>query len=82
MEHKDLNTEKTANSDLADVSVSLSVNVRYKIFIDKMISEIKDLAEMTFNSEQDPEVQWKFFREQLTHYKRSQILKWLDTDDA
>jgi len=58
----------------------LSANTRYAIQVDKMKNSIMELVDDCFNRDTDPEVQWKYFRSQLTHYKREQILAYLETD--
>ena len=63
-------------------NVDFSANAKYAIFVDKMKSEIVDLIEYCFDSKSDPDVQWKLFREQLTHKKREQILRYLETDEC
>lgn len=76
---KELNTNKKAENQ-ACVSGSLSANTRYAIQVDKMKHSIIELVDDCFNRDTDPEVQWMYFREQLTHYKREQILAYLETD--
>lgn len=71
--------EEKQNKSNFDIS-KFSPNTRYAIQVDKMKGGIIDLVEDCFNKETDPEMQWKFFREQLTHYKREQILAYLETD--
>lgn len=56
-------------------------NIKYHLFLDMMRNEIVELVEDVFVGEDDPEYQWKFFRSQLTHWKREQTLKWMDIDD-
>ena len=68
-------------SCLGAVSSGFSNNLKYRMHLDNMKFEICELVNDCFDAKCDPEVQWKFFREQLTHYKREQILKWLETDD-
>lgn len=60
--------------------LNFSANTIYAIQVDKMKNSIMELVEDCFNRDTDPEVQWKYFREQLTHYKREQILAYLETD--
>ncbi len=73
--------EQTEQCNIPSVSSSFSDNHKYRIHLDNMKFEICELVKDCFDPIADPEMQWKFFREQLTHYKREQILKWLKTDD-
>lgn len=68
------------NSQDKKSTVNISANTGYKIQVDIMKSQIVELVDYCFNDKHDPEVQWKYFREQLAHYKRTQILSWLETD--
>ena len=61
----------------------LSANLRYKIGLDQLKQDISEVAEWCFaDFTQDPDIQWKVFREQMTHIKRKQMLLWLETDDS
>lgn len=66
----------------ANVSGSFSADTKYRLFLDRMIAEISSLVQEVFEPNGDPEAQWKFFMEQLSHYKREQLLMWLETDDV
>jgi hypothetical protein len=61
--------------------IDYSEETKYRLHIDNMKSEIKHLVDDCFSHKGDPEVEWKFFREQLSHYKREQKLIWLNLDD-
>lgn len=80
-ENKILNKQQNGNDLTANIRSSFSDNHKYRIHLDNMKFEICELVKDCFNPVSDPEMQWKFFREQLIHYKREQILKWLKTDD-
>ena len=50
---------------------------RHLINRDRMIADIGDLAYITFRGE-DPEMEWKFFREQLRLIKKEYVNSWLE----
>lgn len=75
------NEEHNTASSQTDVSGSLCAETRYRINLDRMKYELKELVDDCFSFDKDPEVSWKFFREQLKYYKQSQLLEWLNLDD-
>jgi hypothetical protein len=65
-------------------SLNLSDEYWHRVFVDKMIFEISELANDIFHPEKDPEVLWKEFRSQLSQWKRQHIIsyeKYLESDD-
>jgi len=68
---------------MSNILSKLSGETQHKLFTDKMIIEIGFLAENCFNAQNDPEVSWKEFREQLKYWKvehKISYLKYLESD--
>lgn len=58
----------------------MTPNTEYILHISHMKNDLKGLVDDAFSHSIDHEISWKVFREQLTHYKREQTLKWLELD--
>lgn len=83
--NENFNKAETPQLNIGAVSSSVSFNneTKHRIFIDKMIYEISELANDIFHPEKDPEVLWKIFREQLRYLKVEHLEsynKYLETD--